>query len=268
MFCAIRKFKNKKSLKGSSKRIEVYTSKYERDLTKYCFTFSHDKFDRPPRDSYQISIQHSYRDDGKVQKKQWKVATINYYDFIENYTSWKDFITQDELNELLFELDMTLTQLERMINVKLHPLLNEIITDWEQTEEYNVTREINRILEKHYLAKKSFEEKWGTSTYDYIFDVFGKLRNKNYLDWIQQEAQGKDKSYSKSSNKNKYNDENRSNSQHDRSTKKTNSFRYSEEEKKWLKKFYRSLAKEFHPDVNGNTDAMVLINKLKKDWDL
>ena len=268
MFCAIRKFKNKKSSRGHSKRIEIYTSKYEKEPTKYRYTFSHELFERPPRDSYQISIQHSYRDNGKVQKKQWKVATINYYDFIDDYSSWKEYIPQEELNELLFELNLTLTQLERMINVKLQPLLNEIKADWEQSEEFIVTREINRILEKHKLTKISFEKTWGENTYDYIYDVFGKLRNKDYLEWIQNKSKERSKSQYKSYDKHSKTYEEHHKTNRETPPRKKSITGYSDDEKRWLKKFYRSLAKEFHPDISGNNDAMVLINKLKQDWEV
>ena len=36
-----------------------------------------------------------------------------------------------------------------------------------------------------------------------------------------------------------------------------------------LKKFYRSLSKTYHPDLNPNedtTEAMKLLNKLKEQW--
>ena len=257
MFCAIRKFKNKKSSIGNSKRLEVYTSKYEHEPTKYCYTYSHEKFERPPKDTYLISIQHSYRENGKVQKKQWKVFTINYYELVENYTSWKHYICPEDLNELLEELDLTITQLERMINVKLHPLLEELQAEWEQSNEFQTTYKIQRIIEKHQKKKAIFEEKWGKDTYDYIYDVFGKLRNEDYLNWLEH----------KNHQSRHYHDHEQHNTdQNNSSLRNSSALKYTEAEQRWLKKFYRTLAKEFHPDVSGDTEAMVLINKLKKDW--
>ncbi|EJR93364.1 hypothetical protein [Bacillus cereus] len=44
---------------------------------------------------------------------------------------------------------------------------------------------------------------------------------------------------------------------------------YTEEEKKLLKKFFRVLVREFHPDINQDSEkAMVLMNKLKVQWGL
>lgn len=263
MFCAIRRVKNKKSTKGRSKRIEVYTSKYEDEPTKYGYTYSQEKFERPPKDSYQISIQQSDFEHDKVQKKQWNIVTINYYDFIEDYYSWQDFISQEELNMLLKEMDITLDQLEYMVSKKLRLLIDEILSEWEHTEEYKVTCQIHNIIKKHHQRKASFELKWGRDTYDYIYDVFGRLRNVDFLDWLQDPDKTKC-SYQEYADKNDHHDK----SNYDRSSHKERLGKFSASEKILLKKFYRTLAKEFHPDINGNTEAMTLINKLKSEWDI
>ena len=42
---------------------------------------------------------------------------------------------------------------------------------------------------------------------------------------------------------------------------------YSEEEKKLLKRFYKTLAMKYHPDSdNGSQEEMKFINKLKNQW--
>ncbi len=40
----------------------------------------------------------------------------------------------------------------------------------------------------------------------------------------------------------------------------------SEKEKEYYKKFYRTLAVKFHPDVTGDNEAMQFLNRLKETW--
>lgn len=70
--------------------------------------------------------------------------------------------------------------------------------------------------------------------YDRCYDVFGKLRNPEYLDKIKREYKQR-------------------------------------KEYETLKQFYRTLSKKFHPDANPDTDTskqMQLLNKLKGKWGL
>lgn len=46
-----------------------------------------------------------------------------------------------------------------------------------------------------------------------------------------------------------------------------NSTSYSDEEKIYLKQFYRTLAKNYHPDIaHDNGKAMQFLNQLKEQW--
>lgn len=70
--------------------------------------------------------------------------------------------------------------------------------------------------------------------YDRCYDVFGKLRNPEYLDKIKREYKQR-------------------------------------KEYETLKQFYRTLSKKFHPDADPDTDTskqMQLLNKLKGEWGL
>ena len=40
----------------------------------------------------------------------------------------------------------------------------------------------------------------------------------------------------------------------------------SEKEKEYYKKFYRTLATKYHPDVTGDGEAMKFLNRLKESW--
>ena len=40
----------------------------------------------------------------------------------------------------------------------------------------------------------------------------------------------------------------------------------TEKEKEYYKKFYRTLATKYHPDVIGDGEAMKFLNRLKESW--
>ena len=99
--------------------------------------------------------------------------------------------------------------------------------------------------------------------YNRCFDVFGVLRNKEYLEQIKEQHKARKESerrYRKTWG-----------STYEQSTAGGYSVpsvsTYSEDERAILKKFYRSLSKTYHPDLNPNedtTEAMKLLNKLKE----
>lgn len=87
MFCYIQKVKFKRDIGCStSKAIEVYENKWtieNESKTHYDFRYSYDKFDRPIRTAYKISIQESYRENGCIKKKQFHICYMSYYDFVD-----------------------------------------------------------------------------------------------------------------------------------------------------------------------------------------
>ena len=103
--------------------------------------------------------------------------------------------------------------------------------------------------------------------YDCCYDIFGKLRNKDYLQKIKDEYESRkryeERNYSYqenySSNYNNYS------GSYGTGTLKIGL--YTDREKEYLNKFYKALAVKFHPDVlNGDNEPMQLVNKLKAEW--
>lgn len=90
MFCVIQELETKKAVKGYSKSIEVDSMTIIFGGAKeiiYSWNYSGERFERPVKKSYRISIHQSYRDKGKVKKRQYVLCTVNYYDFAENWFS-------------------------------------------------------------------------------------------------------------------------------------------------------------------------------------
>lgn len=127
---------------------------------------------------------------------------------------------------------------------------------------------------EHNERVNEFTEKYGVtrSEYNRCYDVFGKLRNPEYLKKIKadfkakKEYERRSRGQSRSYYENFYGNYGGYNSGSYCGTAASN---YNEADKAMLKKFYRTLSKVFHPDSNPDKDTseeMKMLNRLKSDW--
>lgn len=229
---------------GCGKELCVTTTNWTMNgvpYTSYRYTYSEDRFERPIRTSYKVTLHgKSYRNEkGQVTKKQYHVTTIKYYDLV-----WEE------------------------IAKKLDALQDKINAEFEQTEEYKVKETHDAILREYRVKKHDFAEKYEVqeNEYDRCYDIFGKLRNKEYFEKIKRDYKAR-KEYEEQSRS--YQRDYQSNYSYysgSYGTGSLNSGLSTEKEKEYYKKFYRTLATKYHPDVSGDGEAMKFLNKLKESW--
>jgi hypothetical protein len=273
MYCVIQKVIHKKPNKpGHYKELIVTSTSFgisgQPLKTKYSYTYSTERFERPIKDAYKISIHKSYRENGKVKKKQWVICTMGYYDIAAN-TSWAgDYLLQKEIDAKLEQMGITEKELWDMVYLKLDPIIEQIKKEFEMTEEYKTKVKHDEILKQYRDAKASFEKVYGQDTYDYCFDIFDKLINEEYFEQLEEQRRAK-KEYEKRS----YQTNNQSNYNYEDFFKKFGSYsvnndsNYNEEEKSMLKKIYKVAAKNFHPDITKDDGSMMkFLTKLKEQW--
>lgn len=264
MYCVIQEIENKKlNPYGAYKELEAFQLDWSinGEPNKYLYQYAGERFERPIRKAYRISIHQSYRKDGRVKKKQWSICTMGYYDLIES--SLYDFIKEDKLKNQLKEMNISEDEFYKLVYKKLDPLIEKVTKEFEQTEEYKTSQEHKKILDKYNKTKEEFESKYGQNTYDYCYDIFGVLRNEEILNNIKRQYENKKEyegSYYESYQSN-YNDYNFG------SYFKTNTSNYTEEEKAYLKIIYKAAAMKLHPDIKkDNGEGMKFLNKLKEEW--
>lgn len=270
MFCVIQKIQKKKQDPyGTHKEIIVNKTKFgfvgEEPKTSYGYTYSDERIERPILDAYKISIHHSYRENGKVKKKQWVIRTVSYYDLIE-YSLYD--CADSSIRKVAKEMDKEEDFLYDLIYEKLNPVIEKIEAEFQQTEEYKVKKKHDKILETHRKVQKAFEDLYGEDTYRYCYDVFGELRNPEYLEKVIADKKIRDeytrRSYEESYKRNYSNYSGDGSSYH--STSQSN---YNDNEKKILHELYRMGSKKFHPDVCGDDGSkMKFLTKLKEQWGL
>jgi len=270
MYCVIQEIElRKENTNGAYKALEVNSisrTDYSTGeiTTWYSYRQTGERFERPIKKAYKISIHNSYRENGKIKKKQWVICTMSYYDITDNGPWIGDYMLRGLFEEKLKDMNITEEKLYEMVYKKLDPLVEQIQEEFYQTEEHAI-KTAHNITIKEYLSKKNeFEKTYGDRTYDYCYDVFGKLRNKEMLDNIKRQyeaSQKQQRSYYE-------NFESNYKSNYDFSsyfnTKKSN---YTDKQKEYLKKIYRAGAAKLHPDiVKDDGEGMKFLNELKENW--
>lgn len=276
MFCVIQEVEVKTVPAGEPKGIEVYESRWTANGQEFCsyeYRNSTERFDRPIRKSYRISVHESRRENGKVKKKQTVIGTIGYYNIVD-WDGWIGDFVVGGLKAKADILGLTEAALYELIYGKWQPVIDRVLAEFQQTEEYKVKEKNRRIIREHNERINEFMEKYGVTQSEYkrCYDVFGKLRNPAYLEKIKAEYKAR-KEYERRSW-----EQSRSYYENFRSNYKgygggsycgTAASNDKEADKAIRKKFYRTLSKVFHPDSNPDKDTseeMRALNQLKKEW--
>lgn len=263
MYCVIQKMELKKqNTCGAYKKLEAYKNKWTMngvDIGGYDYRYTGDRFERPIKKAYKISIHHSYRENGKVKKKQWVICTANYYSIVDGWF----YIGESYYLEKSSDMGITEDELYELLSNKVNLLRDKLEEEYHQTEEYKVHSEHKKIIKKHIDNKSEFEKKYGKDTYYYYYDVFGVLREKEKFEAFKRQyeaAQEQKHSYYENFQSN-YN----SNSNSSYSTTKQSN--YTNAQKEYLKKIYRAAAIKLHPDVTKDDGfGMKFLNELKENW--
>lgn len=165
-------------------------------------------------------------------------------------------------------------ELTDLIYAKWRVVVDRIWEEYKQTEEYKAREENRRIIREHDERASAFMKKYDVdrSEYECCFDVFGELRNPDYLEKVKADYEAR-KEYERKSReyRNSYYEKYSSNYGGYGGSSYCGEFssNYNEGDKAMLKKFYRTLSKAFHPDSNPDRDTaeeMKMLNRLKSDW--
>lgn len=275
MFCVIQEIKTHKPSTGKPKRIETHEFKWTSNgvtYYEYKWHYSDERFERPLKPSYRISIHQSYRENGKVKKKQLVICTMQYYSIID-WGSWiGDYVTGG-LKEKADILEISEDELSDMVYEKFQPIVDKIKEEYKKTDEYAAKQEHRKLIDEYEHRKSEFAKEYeiDRDEYEKCYDIFGELRNPDYLEKIKREYkerkeyEKKSRSYQEDfySNYSKYFGGGSS------SYFNSVSDKHTDEDKEILKQFYRVLSKKFHPDANPDIDTskeMRLLNRLKSEW--
>lgn len=156
MFCVIQEVQLKKpNQHGEYRELESYQEGWtmEGKPAKWSWQYTGGRFERPHLEAYKISIHESYRDQGRVKKRQYSIATISYYDIVE-YSLYDCAAIRIEALSKLVSLDER--KLYDLIESKLTPLRERLEAEFHQSEEYRTHQEHRRIIEASREARSAF----------------------------------------------------------------------------------------------------------------
>lgn len=256
---------------GCGKELCATTSNWTMNgitYTSYGYTYSDEKFERPIKTAYKITLHDkSYRDDkGKVRKNQFHLTTIKYYDLVD--FGWYDCIISSKIDDIAEEMGIDSESVWKEIENKLDALQDQVRNEFAQTDEYKTKEKYDAVLGEYRAKKHEFAEKYEVqeNEYDRCYDIFGVLRNSEYLEKIKREYTARKEYEERSSSYQREYRSNYSSYSGNYRTSSLNSGLSSEKEKEYYKKFYRTLATKYHPDVTGDGEAMKFLNRLKEQW--
>ena len=132
MFCVIQQLELKKVNRGEAKRIEVYDSSFSingENRTYYKYRYSDERFERPVKKAFKISIHESYREQRKVKKRQTVICTVGYYSIID-WGSWIGDYVIGGLGSKAEILGITEEELTEMIYKKFQPIADQVIAEF------------------------------------------------------------------------------------------------------------------------------------------
>lgn len=273
MYCVIQEIETRRMQKnGAPKRIESYYTESNLIPNYYGYCYSTERFERPIKKAYRITIHESYREDGTIKKNQYGICTVNYYDLADDTFTLYDW-GDSKINIAADSLGCSPEFLYTLIKKKLAPLQEFIQAEFAQTEEFNVHQEHERITTLYAIRKAEFNAKYetvGSNEYDQCYDVFGVLQNPQRLKEIETEyiARKKREEQAKQDYR-RYYDDFFSNYGKNQKESCPISGHHGEGEKVILKQFYRILSKAYHPDSNPGKDTseeMKLLNQIKAEW--
>ncbi len=276
MFCVIQEIEVKKVPAGEAKTIEVYETTWTIDGVNgstWGWRYSDEHFDRLVRKAYRISVHESYREAGKVKKRQTVICTIGYYSIVD-WGGWIGDYIIGGLKRKADALGLSEEVLSDMVYKKFQPIIDQVVSEFQKSEEYKAREEHRRILREYQYRVEAFKKKYDTSEseYKHCYDVFGNLRSPDALKRVKVEYKAK-KEYERQSRQqssgyyekffNNYSGET------GRGYCGNSSSNHADENKTMFKKFYRTLSKAYHPDSNPGVDTseeMKLLNQLKSQW--
>ncbi|WP_379700556.1 hypothetical protein [Mediterraneibacter gnavus] len=88
------------------------------DESHYWHHYSGERFERDIKKAYRITIHESYRENGKVKKKQFGICTVDYYDLATDWFCLYDW-GNSKIETTAKELNCSEEELYTLIEKKL-----------------------------------------------------------------------------------------------------------------------------------------------------
>ncbi len=267
MYLSVQKIQGKSKQYGEPKGVVTYTENIG-TTTYYRWKYKED-FERP-NISFKFVVKKSYREQGKVKQLQLCLGTIFWYYFIcERQDLWTDYNVQ-RIKDKFKPTKKQLKALQREIDKTIDKIESEASKYYYSSAEHRVYEKYHLDVDIWQNHKNLFRLNYGDENIDkfeQIYDFNLAIHNQKLLDELDNkktEKEAKEKADAEAQDRYWREAAKRVEEEQQRRAGIVN---YSNEEKTYLKQFYRTLAKNFHPDIaHDNGKAMQFLNQLKEQW--
>ena len=181
MYCVIQQVMLKKPNRyGAHKTLEAYQWQVNGKPPVWGYRHSEERFERPHREAFKITLHQSYREGGKVKKRQYAICTMSYYDVVE--FGLYD-CADSRIKSTADKLGLDVGELYKLIEEKLEPLRDKLEAEFHQSVEYKTKQEHERIIAAYLEAQSQFCQAYEVEKveYDRCYDVFGRGRKKDTI---------------------------------------------------------------------------------------
>jgi hypothetical protein len=268
MYLFVQKILDKNKYEGNYKNVEPTETRWkvaDVDHVKYGYIQSGGRFKRE-NVSYIFIIRKSCGDNESNQKMI--LGSIDWYSMISPEDILKNLLNKEKIIQIKDKFYPSEEEFEELvfnINTEISKCTKILETELKNSEEYKITEQNKKRIERWLKAKIRFDKEYGFGYFEEIYNFDLELMNYDLLEQVRQKKRRYD-SYKQT----KENSGNSNNKEKDEgSSVISNSLVFSQEEIAYLKKFYKTLAKNYHPDIcHDDGKAMQFLNKLKKHWNI
>lgn len=209
-------------------------------------------------DYYRVTVHgKSYRDEnGKPRKKQYYICTLTFWELISDDCSAKVWDAYKKINKIAEEIGEGWYSFGEAIIQQVYSYTHPIRYKFESTKEgkvWKILREWENRKKEFFFRFRDANEK----DFCICYDIYGNLVNPQHLQKLEQAERTR-----------KAENVERGKEESDFTQMFNNLFSngYTDDERVHLKAFYRTLAREYHPDHGGTLQQMQMLNKLKQEW--
>lgn len=272
MYVAVQKIYGKSKVYGYPKDVVTTTLNLGTTI-RYGWEYSEEKFERENY-SYKITVKESYRENGKVQQRQVVRGTFHWFDFAEHWIYDDERFDEKLIDTFSDKPSQDIDAIYKEIDRRIEDIQGIESKKWRSSKEYKAHNRHLEMIRKYESKKTVFDELYGEDIFEQIYDIRLKIMNQELYEQLPQIRAEK-----KKSDEEKREQERR---EYEEQQKKWDDFyrqyssgsysigsssTYTDKEKEYLNKFYKVLAKKFHPDVLENdNEPMKFLNKLKEQW--
>lgn len=243
-------------IEGHCRKIEPTATRQETrgvEKIRYGYAEAGDRFLRPDI-RYVMTVRSM--PDGNGHMCSVSLGCIDWFSLSDGDGIYGEFLGKGRvaaLRETFHPTDAELGELILRVNREIERCLQAFRSAYRNSDEYRATRENRERIRRWNAAKERFDREYGTGWFEQIYNFDLELMNVDLLEELRRGRGG-----------GAGQDAEQGGPGHEKAADAAAGLPFSVQDISYLKKFYRLLARQYHPDISHDDGhAMQLLNRLK-----